>query len=525
MKVFDSPSSRDSFISHVNTAQYPIRILIRLAYLAKKVLGKNLKRIPILSLADGLVSGLIEMHKAQPTPHRQTSESPLIDQGKCLFSSSLNEPLDLLVAGSGPGGAITARNFTGRGHKVLVVDGGLEVDSTIPHHSPEQMMRFFRFGGQQMIASVPPIPFAQGFGLGGGSEINSGLYHRLPEALKNNWMTSLGISETEWDAAVARVEATVPISKQPTQSLGIYKDSPILSFGNHLKWKGDLVPRWRKYFPGGFMHFGMAETYLKSYIEEGGRVLSGHQVVRLKIEESGVSAIVKGPTCTHTVAAAKVCLAAGTLATPEILWSSKLAKPSSFRFGFHAMVRLVAEFDRPVNDLQDIDPHQVWSDTEDMKIGAAVATPALLKATLATKGVSEVADPTKVNVYYISLSSEGRSGLLPFGRNLFPFFLPSKAMLQKVSRAAKILESAIQAAGGRVLGDARPAVSTVHIFGSLPIANSRLIDKQGVVVGTQSRIFVRDASLLPGHPRVNPQGPLMHLIEVLDQRSASWRSD
>jgi choline dehydrogenase-like flavoprotein len=151
-----------------------------------------------------------------------------------------------------------------------------------------------------------------------------------------------------------------------------------------------------------------------------------------------------------------------------------------------------------------------------MKIGAAVATPALLRATMATKGIADELDMSKVAVYYISIDSSGRSGLIPIGKGLFPFFLPNKDMKSQIDLAAKTLYKAIYSAGGQILGDRNPTVSTVHVFGSLPIGKSPVVDSQGVVRGTQGRIFVRDASLLPSHPRVNPQGPLMHLIETLE---------
>jgi choline dehydrogenase-like flavoprotein len=91
-------------------------------------------------------------------------------------------------------------------------------------------------------------------------------------------------------------------------------------------------------------------------------------------------------------------------------------------------------------------------------------------------------------------------------------------MKQQAEEAGNLLREGISHSGGKSLGLPRNSYSTVHVFGSLPLGESHVVDRSGNVRGTGGRVFVRDASILPSHPLVNPQGPLMHLVTALEKR-------
>ena len=62
-----------------------------------------------------------------------------------------------------------------------------------------------------------------------------------------------------------------------------------------------------------------------------------------------------------------------------------------------------------------------------------------------------------------------------------------------------------------------PSISTVHIFGSLPLGSNKLLDNNGFLNNSMHRIRVCDASLLPSAPKVNPQGPISVLSLLLSK--------
>lgn len=508
--MFENNFAKSSFWRHVSRAGALVRIAIYAGYFLKLVFGSRLKLIPIVGALDGPLSALLAMHNAKSPSHDYSNTQSQVE--RCNFVEQEN--YDLIVAGSGPGGAITAAMAQGT---VLVIEEGSRLDHTIPHHSAAQMEQFFAFGGQEIILSIPPIPFAQGKAWGGGSEINSGLYHRLPESIKTKWMEATGLTIENWNKSEAEVEDALKVEQQSDKDLGPYLNSPIKLMGEQLKWRGGVIPRWRKYDKQKFEHFGMSDTYLKSAEVAKNSFLTGHAVYKLSQSKEGVTANIKGRNCKHKVSGKKICLAAGTISTPQILINSKLAKASDFQFKFHMMAREVAEYPFQVNDLADIDPHQIWSQDEKYKIGAAVATGELLEATAASKGIKKLGDLRKIAVYYISAISDGKSGLINIFGNLLPYYFPTASKRKELDSMVSLLRNSIIGSGGQPIGNSKASTSTVHVFGSMSIGECKLVSSKGVLIGSGGKVFVRDASILPSHTFVNPQGPLMHLITSLER--------
>src|SRR3954452_12452973 len=86
-----------------------------------------------------------------------------------------------LVLGSGPGGSLTACLLAEAGREVLLVEEGpfLPLESC-PPFSREEMTQKYRNGGLTVALGSPKVAYVEGRCVGGGSEINSGLYHRPP---------------------------------------------------------------------------------------------------------------------------------------------------------------------------------------------------------------------------------------------------------------------------------------------------------------------------------------------------------
>jgi len=456
------------------------------------------------------------MHNAATTDGR-ASATPNATECE-VHREILDQVWDLCVVGSGPGGAVVAATGVKRGQSVLIIEAGGPVNESVEHHSVAQMMADFENGGQEIAVGPSPVPFAQGRTWGGGSEINSGLYHHLPNSVATRWRKAAGLSAEQLNVAVLEVEAGMPVHKQPAYSLGCYADSPIEGIRSALGWKGGVIPRWREYKAKGFTHFGMSSTFLATAIEGGAARVTRHRVTSIMVVAGGVAVRFSGPSCAHELVSKSVSLSAGTVGTPEILWRSKLARPREFSFAFHAMIREVAEYERIVNDLVDIDPHQAWSVDNQFKVGAAVSTPELLAATMAQKGLPYPTHPEHCAAIYISFASDGKNGLFQVGKHLYPYFVPSRAMKSLAEDAGRVLRDGISESSGRALGEPKNGYSTVHVFGSLPLGTSNVVDDNGVVRGTNGRVFVRDASIIPSHPLVNPQGPLMHLVTALENK-------
>src|SRR5437016_4538211 len=95
-----------------------------------------------------------------------------------------------LVIGSGAGGAVTAALLAEAGRDVLVIEEGPWVDPDgVEPFSLDQASRQYRHGGVSAALGRPPVAYVEGRCAGGGTEINSGLYHVASEETLNRWRT------------------------------------------------------------------------------------------------------------------------------------------------------------------------------------------------------------------------------------------------------------------------------------------------------------------------------------------------
>ena len=523
-KIFCSAEAEYNFKNHVSQADSIVTISVNFGIFLLRSMGQNLRNIPILKLFYRPTMSLVSMHNLAAMNGLSLAGQEVLSDNtleECCSIDSSERVRDLIIIGSGPGGAIAVRDASESNLDFLVIEKGKRVNRAIPSHSVEQMARHFRAGGQELVLSWPLITFAQGESWGGGSSINSGLYHGIPNRVADEWAKVLGISVQDLNSFQPKVARYLNVEKQGPNELGLYEDSPIIKMKENLGWSGGVIPRWRKYHGSeSYSHYGVAETLLENVPRK--RIVLEHEVKSLKVLDDKVRLKVVGKNCSHYLFAYNVCISAGVIATPKILIRSKLAKPKDFYFQFHAMVKEIGRFPTEVNNLIDIDPHQIWSDDLTMKIGAAVGTPELLTAIMESKGIAVRSDFSNLCSLYVSVPSYGRNGLLSIGGNILPYSAPNKFMKKSLRNAQEILRKCVVDAGGELLGDDSLSVSTVHVFGSIPIGRSRLIDDRGYLNGTGKRVYIRDASLLPTHPLVNPQGPLMQMLEAL---SASQKNE
>ncbi len=489
--------------------------LIRFGFLIglfiHRLLGRQTRRIPLLGSALKAVDAVIEMNSREFVATQHVG-SPSDHEFRKIW--------DFVVVGSGPGGSIAALNGIDCGRETLLVECGGK-PRNIEHHSTTQLVEMFAHGGQQLILSPRPIAYAQGRTLGGGSEVNSGLYHRIPSAVKDEWTNACFLSSELLDIAQQDVEKKLEIESQSSRTLGVYSNSPIKKFSETFGWECELIPRWRKYQSDShFSHLGMNATYLQEATNKGLRIITDSKVVRLSQSKGLIELEVSNGRDKNVIRAKKVCISAGTVETPRLLLRSALAVPSDFRFGFHSMTRVIAEFDHDVNDLRDIDPHQAWTEGLQFKFGAGVATESLLAATLRLQGLSPSSsvEARRMSVFYASTVPRGKSRFVRIGNIHYPMFVPDKKSESIIKQGDKLLRNAISSLeGAKVysLQTRHPTVSSVHVFGSIPLGTSRIVDTRGQLLGSNNKIQILDASLLPTAPRVNPQGPLMALLTGL----------
>jgi len=103
---------------------------------------------------------------------------------------------EVLVIGSGAGGAPTAAILAEAGFDVLVLEEGPMVrQGEVTPFSLEQMERQYRAGGVTVAFGLPSVAYTEACCAGGGTEVNSGLYRRPPEDVLDRWRTRYRVAD------------------------------------------------------------------------------------------------------------------------------------------------------------------------------------------------------------------------------------------------------------------------------------------------------------------------------------------
>jgi choline dehydrogenase-like flavoprotein len=80
------------------------------------------------------------------------------------------------------------------GKNVLLIEEGSSFnEDNITAFSLEEIQEKYRNHGYTLFFGKPKISYVEGCCIGGGSEINSGLYHRTPKNILSSWSKDFGI--------------------------------------------------------------------------------------------------------------------------------------------------------------------------------------------------------------------------------------------------------------------------------------------------------------------------------------------
>jgi choline dehydrogenase-like flavoprotein len=138
-----------------------------------------------------------------------------------LGPDALPAEVDVIVVGSGAGGAVAADSLVGHGHDVLILEAGPHYPSTrISHEERRMTARLFVDGGIQSSIDNDFIVF-QARCLGGGTVINNGIVLRMDEPHLSHpkapnvfakWhQIGAPVDKALFDASYAAVEARLQV--------------------------------------------------------------------------------------------------------------------------------------------------------------------------------------------------------------------------------------------------------------------------------------------------------------------------
>jgi choline dehydrogenase-like flavoprotein len=453
---------------------------------------------------------------------------------------------EVVIIGSGAGGAVTAALLAEAGRDVLVLEEGPHLDpGAVAPYSQDEMVAKYRHGGVNATLGLPPISFVEGRCVGGGTEINSGLYHRPPEAIVDAWARSWSIADLEpaaLTAHAAEIEQVLSVGPVPG---GAPAASALIERGaKALGWNVTEVPRVFQHAESGpARQQTMTRTFIPRATAAGARLMADCRVDRLVRRHGRVTEVRcrvdDGAGRRLIVQPDTVFVCAGAIGTPALLQRSGIRGNVGRGLKLHPTVKLAAQFAEPLDDHGYVPMHQVKQFAPDITLGGSVFRSGYVALALGDSWPSNapyMRDWRSMGVYYASIRSEGQGRVVAVPGLTAPLvtYRLTRADISRLARGMVHLAELLFEAGAvrlfpsiegappiesrdqvarlwELVHPARVGLMTIHLFSTVGMGERRDItgaDSFGRVWGVEN-LRVNDASLLPDAPGVNPQGTIM----------------
>ncbi|HEX9102563.1 MAG TPA: GMC family oxidoreductase [Polyangia bacterium] len=497
----------------------------------------------------------------------------MIESGRDL-RSDVTLDCDLVVVGTGAGGAMVARQAARAGLAVIALEEGAHLGPRdFTQREDEMLPLLFQDGGGR-TTDDGAITVLQGRGVGGSTVHNTNLCKRAPAPVLDGWRLD-GWRAHELAPHYEVVERDLSVA--PIDESRVNRNNAILRRGvEKLGWKGGILAHNRIGCVGsGFCELGCAfdakqnalKVLVPAAVAAGARVIADCRAERVLVKHGravGVQARALDGAgragATVTVRARAVCLSGSAVGSAALALASGLPDPSG-RVGrglrLHPGAAIAGVFDEIVEGWNGIP--QSWECTEKLRfddapdnddrawIIAAFAHPIGLASSLPGFGAAHM----KLMRLYPRIAivaamlhdrSEG-SVALSGGRPVVKYALDggdARALSRGMAAAAEILFAAgarqvivpfadplvlssptelprIVARGYRPLD---PLLTAVHPMGTLALG--RVVDERGRWRGADG-VWVADGSLFPTSLGGPPQLSIYaaghkvagHLVEAL----------
>lgn len=252
------------------------------------------------------------------------------------------EECDVVIVGSGAGGAVAAATLAEAGLDVIVLEAGSHYDrDSYPSDHLEAIAELYRDGGLTIAAGRPPIPVPVARVVGGTTVINSGTCFRAPQPVLENWEKRFGIPwVTDMGDDYAEAENTLRVKQLDPERMGrngqlaMEGAAAIGASGGPIHRNAGSCVQCSS-CPFGCeidAKRGMHVSYLPRAVAAGARIRAGVAVEQVLVED-GRAVGVRGSTGSGNgsrrrpfdVRARRAVIAAGgAFGTPELLLRSGL---------------------------------------------------------------------------------------------------------------------------------------------------------------------------------------------------------
>lgn len=281
---------------------------------------------------------------------------------------------EVCVIGSGAGGAVAAAELAAGGRDVVVLEAGPHwTKQDFTQREDEMLPRLFEEAGMRQTADGA-ITVLQGRCIGGSTVHNLCYCFRTPDPILAVWREEHGLPEltaAALEPSFQRVEAGLQVKQIREDEVNAL--NRIIRRGTQaLGWSGFVTQHNRENcVQSGYCILGcsydakrsMLVTYVPRADAAGARIWSDAEVERIEAADGRVRRVharatgANGPGPRITVEAPVVVLAAGAVATPDLLLRSRLANRSGWvgrGLHLHPSVMVMGLFEEPIHAYRGI---------------------------------------------------------------------------------------------------------------------------------------------------------------------------
>lgn len=474
---------------------------------------------------------------------------------------------DVIVIGSGAGGAFAARTLARAGLDTIIVEEGRRfgVEELRTRNAAERFGALYRDGGATVAIGRPPIVLPIGRGVGGTTLVNSGTCYRPPDRVVQAWRDHEGldlVADGRFDERLDDVEATLAVAPVPLEVMG-QNGLTMLQGAEALGWRAGPL---RRNAPGcdgccqcavgcpRNAKLGVHLNALPQACAAGARIVSELRVDRVIHEHGRAIGVLahRSDGSLVELRAERVVIAAGTTETPPLLRRSGLGRHPHLgrNLALHPALSAAGVFDHEVLPWRGVLQSaaiEEFHERDHVLIEATSTPPGMgsmalpghgaelmkwidlapqmvtLGAMVGDRGAGRVIGrahgrtaltyrlgEVEANRLLRALGSMGRS-LFAAGAHTVLTGIPSATAVSSVDA----LDRAIAAADIRRMHLAAFHPTGTAAAGSDPQRHP--VDPDGGLRGSGG-VWVADASIVPSCPEVNPQVSIMALAMAVADR-------
>jgi choline dehydrogenase-like flavoprotein len=281
-------------------------------------------------------------------------------------SEDLELECEVVVVGTGAGGAACAYELASRGRAVLMIEeGDFHRRSALSGRTQAMIKKLYRDQGMTIALGNVGVPVFAGRAVGGSTIVNSGTCYRADDRIFEKWRSELGLTEfssASMDPYYRRVESMLQVTRAKMDLTGgvgrvVARGAGALGMQHH-----PLMRNAPDCDGQGVCAFGCPSgakrstdvSYVPSALERGAQLVTAARVDGIDVvggRARGVRGVLGSGRRFHVKADA-VVIAGGALMTPVILKKARVCNSSAWlgkNLSIHPASKVMAVFDESID--------------------------------------------------------------------------------------------------------------------------------------------------------------------------------